>query len=90
VYIYVSDSVYLEPTTVMLIILFSYGEFYNHFSPCVVVLVTLFPAMQMANFASGTGNLQNSTGKISVFTLAFLLNDFLYQCLPCILPERRE
>ena len=47
----------------MLIIIFWYGKFYNHFSTCIIVVVTLFPAMQMANFASGTGNLQNSTGK---------------------------
>ena len=33
----------------------------------VVVVVILFPAMQMANFVYGTGNQQNSTGNISLF-----------------------
>lgn len=73
-------SVHLGPTAVMLIVLFLYGEFYNHFLMIIVVAVTLFPAMQTANFVSGTGNLQNSTGKIKVFTWACLPSDFLFQC----------
>ena len=39
--------------------------------------------MQMANFASGTGNLRNSTGKIRVFTWACFAERFSFQCLLC-------
>lgn len=50
----------------------------NHFSTYIAVVVTLFPAMQMANFASGTGNLQNSTGKIRVFSWACFAERFSF------------
>jgi len=56
----------------------------------IVVVVTLFPAMQMANFASGTGNLQNSTGKMTVFIGIAYRTIFFFsvQLLPClVLPE---
>ena len=59
----------------------------------IVVAVTLFPVMQMANFASGTGNLQNSTGNIEfllgrVYRTIFI---FSVQLLPYIvLPEIGE
>ena len=75
----------------VVIILFWYGKFCNHLSTYVVVVVILFLAMQMANFASGTGNLQNSTGKTKVFTWARFTERCFSVCpvLFCLILERR-